>query len=155
MTISRLRVGVHSIVIHTQYKAPLPKAHSYPIGAQAVSDALENVPQSAALRISFHKMQQSSAGLLVFEASYRRWHVGLSAADFMIERGEYEPQWALIVYAVPREIRQNVKNAIRSTGLPVVAKWISAFRTETWRDSSHSLELVFDSDEAKLSAIDS
>ncbi len=144
------------MLIPTSNKRPLPKEHSYPIGAQAISDALVDVPQFAHLDISFYTLckipDDNCPHFLVLAAEYRHWHVGLSAANFMIENGWYEPRWHLVVYAVPRNIRRDINNVLFDSGLPIVAEWLSESRTDTWLDSSHCLELEFNPQSSELIA---
>lgn len=152
------RCADETMLIPTRYKKLLPKEHSYPIGARDISDALENVPQLAELDLSFYAFQRSNhdqrGHFLVLTAEYRHDHIGLSAAKFMIEDGWYKPQWHLVVYAVPREIRHAVNKSLVSAGLGVSAKWLSEARTDTWLDSSHRLEFEFHSDSGELITLD-
>ncbi len=132
----------------TRHKTPLPREHSYPIGAQAISNALTAIPQSNFFEVSFHAFAKTTYGhtgrYLVVTAEYRHLHVGLSSARWMIENGWYEPQWHLIVYAVPRSDRHNVNEALITLGLAEIEKWLSEPRTRTWLDSSHRLNLEFE-----------
>jgi hypothetical protein len=128
-----------SFVIPTKYKGKLPHTHSYPIGAEALSLALADVPQLAQLGLSFHYASQNRQKLTVdglenvLIAAYRHFDAGLWSSNASIERGLHEEIWELTVYAVRREERARVKELLMTEGLPRVTQWLSTPRSEVWR----------------------
>ena len=145
------------VLIPTLSKRSLPKEHSYPIGAQAISDALAKVSQFDRIGVSFCGFSKSvndqRGQILVLAADYQHRHVGLSAPNCLIDSGWYEPQWCLEIYAVPREKRNAINTALLSNGLGIVENWLSEVRSETWLDSSHRLELGFNLISGHLSCL--
>ena len=55
---------------------------------------------------------------------------GLSAAEFMIERGWYDEHWDLTVYPVLRKTRSIAKGLLVEHGLPALTRWMSGARRE-------------------------
>ena len=68
----------------TRSKAKVSKLMSYPIGAEALSTALEGIPQSSCVELSFgraHIQQASGQGTLPATLSYRRSTVTICRAN--------------------------------------------------------------------------
>ena len=132
------------MLIPTTSKMRLKNNYSYPIGAQAISDALVTVPQYDELNLSFWYSNYHENGLIsVLTVHYRHSHVNLSSLNWGIENGLYGTNWNLTVGAVPRDKRSAVNAVLLSSGLAVVKTWLSETRSETWLDSCHMLALKF------------
>lgn len=134
-------------LIPTKYKERLPKTEAYPVGAQLVSESLADLPALDELSILFRcgkkERLERKGNILVFSVGYTIWHLGLSAANDMLERRWYGPKWDIHVYSVPRDMNHKARLALNSHGFARAHEWLCAPRPETWFDRSHKLELVF------------
>jgi hypothetical protein len=98
----------------TRHKSKLPKALSWPLGAEAISAGLADAPHAADLTLSFsdspvwpasafQRPLRESLPYAVLVAEYRPpSSPGYGGATFMVERGWYEAKWELRVNPVPR-----------------------------------------------------
>ncbi len=136
-------------LIPTMYKGNLPYTHSYPIGAEAISTALQNTPQIAQLKLSFSFHPQvtslsfSERAIPVMGASYHHFDVRLSSSNELIKAGRYEEQWGISVQATLRTQRARVKELLLAEGLPRVAEWLATPRDEVWRYGRKSCEILY------------
>ena len=142
-------------LIRTSYRARLPRGLSYPVGAQALSQALAGVPQFESLELSFHLHPQLFASqfrenllaggpLTIFTASYCHMIPGLSASHLMLESGFYDENWELIVFSVPSEKRYAIRERLLTVGLPRVRSWLAEPRSQVWRTGRKHVSLQFD-----------
>lgn len=133
-------------MIPTKYKQKLPRFLAYPLGAQAISDALVGVPQYDlfSLRFSRHDYDPRVDGKpLTIAARYTKYNVRLSSSHDLEESGFYDPQWDATIYAVPRPLNARIRNALRAHGMQLLRDWLAEPRTEIWLSTSHSLTLYY------------
>ncbi len=135
-------------VIPTRYKARLHQELSYPVGAEALSEGLQEVPQIANLSISFtspslaHPMEANSP-YRVLVAEYNYQPVSLSSSKQFIEDGWYNENWGLTVFAVRRQVKSLVKTLLAQDGLPRVKNWLLAERTPIWKYGRKTCCILF------------
>lgn len=144
-----------SLIIPTSYKSKLPHLLSYPIGAEAISESLKDVPQIAQLKLSFHahhrtelvsnaiKQLVNQKPYEIFSAVFQHLPPGLTASNEFIAEGWYEERWELTVYALPRTFKAAARKALLEEGLPKIAVWLSAPRTETWKYGRKFCRILF------------
>ena len=116
-------------LIRTGYRDKLPRGLSYPVGAEAISSALVNVPQFNDLWISFSRsgwMEISSGSKQV--SSFMR----AFATSLNFDSGGADLSIPIAVPAVPSKYRQLVRKAIIQYGLPVIKVWLTTPRHQTW-----------------------
>jgi hypothetical protein len=142
-------------MIPTRHKARLPKALSWPLGAEAISVALADAPHVADLGLwfsgspvwpasEFRRLLRESLPYPGLVAEYRpASKPGYVGPTFLVERGGYEAEWLLRVSPVPREVRSVAGGALRETGLPAVAAWLRSSDRPGWEGRYHRLTLVF------------
>jgi hypothetical protein len=110
--------------------------HSYPLGAQTISDALIDVPQRELLKIDFcfwkgfAKDRVPGAPYPVPSAHYS----GI----------EYSSGWTIRVHAVPRPLKHAIQNKLIADVLPKVRDWFIANDHSLERGGGHNLTFYFD-----------
>lgn len=142
-------------MIPTRSKSKLPKTLSYPLGAQAISEALADAPHAADFTLSFsdigvwpaaefQRRLREGAAYPVLVAEYEPVHKpGYYGANALIERGRYEAHWTLRVNPVRRELRHTVAELLRAHGLPAVAEWMRSSDAAGWEGRRHQLRILF------------
>lgn len=118
-------------LIPTSTREATARGASYPLGAEAISDALRGAPQFEKLSISFHAQPQATPmdpACLVFAG------VGCRSAD----------QWEIWVSAVPSELSARTRRFAVEHGLPHLAGWLSRARSETWFLHWHRCAMAID-----------
>jgi hypothetical protein len=150
-------------MIPTRSQAKLPKALSYPLGAEAISAALADAPHAAEFGLWFCADTGSSASLFqqrlregrptkVLAAEYvPAQGPGYSRSRGLVEGGWYDARWSLDVYPVLRGRRHPVGQALRERGLPAVVEWLRGSDAVGWDTRHHRIELVFNPAEGTLS----
>jgi hypothetical protein len=145
-------------ILPTAYKAKIPHTLSYPVGAERISEALQDVPQMQTLSISFvyYKQEQrllDRTGLhQVMAALYRKSRPTLSSSNAMIDGGWYRPKWQITVSPVPREIKHTVMDLLVAEGLPRVRAWLLARGTLIDEEGYQRISLFFSSQSGMLQA---
>ena len=141
-------------IIPTGYKAKLPNTLSYPLGAQAISEALEGVSQIGVLVVDFWFSNRSRKDweLLippqpcrVLSVSY--WHAAVNPYRYRnvdIEAGCFEPSWRIRVEPVPRPLRHTVQTKLLTEALPAMKRWLIASQDAGRRTGGHNLVFLFD-----------
>lgn len=136
-------------LIPTKHKSKLPHTHSYPIGAEAISTALQSTPQIEKLSLSFSGFHMVIHPLLkeipcaVIQASYRNLDVRLSNSNAFIKEGWCEEQWELTVYAVLRTQRARLNELLLAEGLSRIAQWLATPRDDVWLYGQKSYEVLY------------
>jgi hypothetical protein len=153
-------------MIPTRYRSKLPKSLSYPVGAELISTALAGSAHIASLSVRFcsHAVEPASRfqRILSERLPYRSFLAeydparkpGLSAADFMIERGWYEERWELTVYPVLREFRHTANQLLRDQGLPAVVTWLGKAEGLARGIVPQQLELMFNPADGTLAVVE-
>jgi hypothetical protein len=144
------------LMIPTQHKAKLPRGLSYPIGAEAISEALAGAPHVESLALAFRdqaiwpasefrRVVAQRLPYAILAADYRpALKGGYGAPHYLIESGWYEEKWELQVNAVASDLRQLASRLLRERGLPAVAQWLRSSQRAGWCTRSQWLALEFD-----------
>jgi hypothetical protein len=116
-------------IFPTTFRGKHPKLVSYPIGAEALSLALADVPQAEQLTCSFYAGSPHSGSHIreienVLWVGYRRMPVSFfDSAERAKQRGNVD--WTINVYAVEASQRSAIKQALIRHTLPdVVRPWL-------------------------------
>jgi hypothetical protein len=124
-------------VIPTGYKTKIPRTHSYPLAAKAISDALIGVPQRELLKIDF-RFWKGFAKDRVIGAPYRVLSASYSAPSSPFGG------WAVNVHAVPRLLKQVIEGKLIAEALPKIRDWLISNDHSSEREGGHQLTFYFD-----------
>ncbi len=137
-------------------KQSLPQGWSYPLSARDVECQLQGVRIPPELTLSFHwrsfglrasehlALVRAGSALPVLEASYLNVRSRTPPMALGRELKSYlRPYWSICVYAVPRSAREACREALLATGLPVLCKWLSADRPDTWYEGHRTFSVLF------------
>lgn len=124
-------------MIPTGRKSKIPKTHSYPLGAKALSDALVGVPQWDYLKINFCRTWQGfaksripCAPYVVLSVSYDGYGYGLG--------------WTMQVSPVPRLLKHKVQVKLIAEALPKIRKWLESNPGSLDREGGRRLTFFFE-----------
>ena len=127
-------------LIPTAGKDKIAHTHSYPIGAEALSRALADMPQVREIILSFtagrffsfsgewaHRHNLAGDVIwTVLRVRYRRRSSSLASQwEYGLRPGVTGPQWWVDVYPVERTVRHSVREALESA-LPELCVWLLA-----------------------------
>jgi hypothetical protein len=114
-------------IFPTSSRSKHSKEVSYPIGAEALSKALDGVPQHDRIVCDFYGGRPHDDGkpqIYVLNARYEKQARRFSDSGSALERGVFDPRWTISVYAVPRQLRGEIKLLLLEQGLPeIVRPW--------------------------------
>jgi hypothetical protein len=144
-------------VFPTQCRDKLSHILSYPIGAEALSRALDGVPQHPMISCHFkagsattpheHEKPRFIILSILYEKIDRCFHHGPDAAV----RGVFDPRWTISIYAVPRQFRHAIKTALLTESLPDIAKpWLIEQSAITGKTGGSVLWLMYDRADSRL-----
>ena len=145
---------METITANPLYRKKIANWQSYPLGAEAISSALADVPQYSRLAVAFHD-DYSRRGAVdsrvyrVLRLSYRRLSNAPPSDKPANELGWFDRNWEIEVNPIPRIRRHLIKGQLLNYGLPEVRQWL--LRHATHRMGRESLELIFSEDTEKLS----
>jgi hypothetical protein len=122
---------------------------SYPIGAEALSRALDGVPQHSMLACSFYAgnahQHLDEPHQLVLSVVYRKRARSFFDGGDAGSRGVFDPRWTISVFAIGREVRHAVKTSLLSEGLPkIVRPWLIDMAAVTGKTGECGLSLRYD-----------
>lgn len=126
-------------MIPTGYKDEIPKTHSYPLGAKAISDALAGVPQFDLLKINFSFGWKGFAKDRVPGAPYRVLEAGYTGPGLPLLSG-----WTIHVRPVPRALKHEIQTRLLAEALPRLKAWLLANPDALDREGGHHLTFLFD-----------
>ncbi len=137
-----------SPIIPTRYKSELSKGNSYPFGAQAISAALQSVPQFELLTISFHSQFRASkireeAPLEFLRISYKQLPPTLSGSD-EDKWGWRGPNWDISVRPILGTQRKWVKDYMERVGFSLISDWLMNSWEYHGRDGAARISLILD-----------
>ena len=157
------------MMIQTRWKAKIPQTLSWPVGAEAITAGLGDVPHVADLSLwftegvtrpasAFQRVMRESLPYTLFVAEYRpaerpSYTEGTILRRLADELGWDEAKWELRVSPVPRSWRAVAGAAIRDVGLPAVAGWLRSSGRAGWELRRHRMELVFAPADGTLAAL--
>lgn len=117
-------------IFPTSSRSKHSKEVSYPIGAEALSHRLEGVPQHDLITCNFYGGRPHDDGkpqIYVLNACYEKRSRRFSDSGSALERGVFDPRWTIRVYAVPRQLRGEIKLLLIEQGLPdLIRPWLIA-----------------------------
>lgn len=133
-------------MIPTRHKAKLPKALSWPLGAEAITAGLADAPHAGDFELWF-------AAAPIFRQSEFQQIVRAAAAPYPVLVAEHTPpalalmnlgeQWEVRVNPVPRPVRSVVGGRLREHGLPAVVEWLRSSDRAGWNNRIRRLELLW------------
>jgi hypothetical protein len=138
---------VEVAVIPTMSKAKISRDLSYPIGAEAISRAVEEVPQLPLLRLQFYH----SSDLHLRWGRYEFLRVeylndATPLDEYPVSRLFDRPpqyQWEIVVQPVPRVHRHRIKTYIAESALNEVRGWLMQ-RVDYVQSGSEVLAFFYD-----------
>jgi len=136
------------VLIPTSFKSKNPHTLSYPIGAEAISSALKDVPQFENLTLQFWLWKflrpDQTHVYSVLILNYSRAARSLHTTKDQLKYSQLEPRWTIMVRPVPRNRRHLIKTKLEEEALPFARRWLM----ETgMRDEVGGLTLAFSFDE--------
>jgi|SRR5581483_4426482 len=134
-------------IIPTRWKSKIPFTFSYPVGAEAISEALRDVPQFHEVSLQFRAWQPGHDRTAVPYCVIGGWCSGpirsFSASRTMEEQSQ-APRWMISVHAVPRSLRHEIRTKILAEALPSIRLWLRANTHSSRREGTHGLMFRFD-----------
>jgi hypothetical protein len=153
-------------MIPTIGKAKLSRQLSYPLGAEAISNALINAPHYTELTVQFHdaavypgsEFRRALADgrayrvlRAIFQPAIKPGFIG---SNNMIAAGRFNEKWKLMVYPVIRSLRHVANQLLVHDGLRQVEAWLYDSQQPGWTLTPHNLEIVFHPQESSLSQVE-
>jgi hypothetical protein len=136
-------------MIPTGHRTKIPKILSYPLGAKAISEALEGVPQTGSLTVDFffynsewRNRPDPALRYRVLSVSY--WHVDQLMRKFSYADGHFDASWRITVEPVPRNLRQTVQLKLLQDAMPIVRRWLIASHDTGDRAGGHNLFFYYE-----------
>jgi hypothetical protein len=114
------------VLIRTGLRDKLPRGLSHPVGAEAISRALQGCPRYDELWTAFGSRPRPLHPMPAECAHFR--------LAFAVSCSNYSDGWHLSVPAVPSEERAVVRQLLIASGLPSVREWLCRPRSETWHE---------------------
>ncbi len=155
------------MMIPTRYKGRLPRQLSYPVGAEAIGEALAGVTHVEVLSVAFlttpvwpasefRRCLLERLPYKVMAAEYQPGRKpGLSASNQMVQIDWYDEKWELMVYPVLAEFRHPANRSLREKGLPAIGTWLSASGRAGWVAKWQLIELVFSPADGSIESFES
>lgn len=125
-------------MIPTKYKSEIPKTHSYPLGAKAISAALTGVAQFDLLKIIFASVWMGFAKDRVLDAPHEVLAVQYFGPGITLLSG-----WTIYVRPVPRVRKHEIKSKLIAEALPKIKAWLEANTHSLDRGGGHGLTFFF------------
>jgi hypothetical protein len=144
-------------IFPTRSRTKHSKLQSYPIGAEALSRALDGVPQHDQIACDFYAGNPNADKAkdiinvmsVVYEKHARTFHHSEDAD----ERGVFDPRWTIHIYAVATDLRAQIKTALLEIGLPDFTRtWLIDHAHLTGKTGGAALWLAYDTTEKCLLA---
>src|SRR5262245_35014324 len=124
-------------------KPRLPKAFSWVIGVERLSDRFGDVPQFHNLMVWFDDHTVASSWRVTMtKASSGRIPQQVFAVWYTTNL--HPPRWYFMVYPVEADRRSHVRQLLEEQAFPIVAQWMKADRPETWFQSDKHLRCIWD-----------
>ena len=119
---------IELVVIPTMSKAKISRDLSYPVGAEAISRAVEGVPQHSLLRLQFHYWGDNSLRRGEYEFLRVEYLNGVTPPHhYPVTPLYFRPpqyQWEIVVQPVPRVHRHRIKTYILESALGEIREWL-------------------------------
>jgi hypothetical protein len=145
-------------VFPTKSRTKHAKTQSFPIGAVALSRALEDVPQHQEITCDFYagnpNADKDKGKIYVMSGTYSKQARSFHHSEDAKERGVFDPRWTISVYAVPSELRHEIKGTLVEIGLPDFVKpWLSDNAGLTGKTGGAAIWLEYDKVDKCLLAV--
>ncbi len=138
---------VELIVIPTVSKAKISHDLSYPVGAEAISKALDGIPQISLLRLHFHYWSDFSLRRGKYEFLRVEYLSNVTPPEHYPVSPLYQRppqyQWEILVQPVPRAHRHQIKTYIMDSALAEIKEWL-AQRVDFVQNGSDILAFFYD-----------
>src|SRR5689334_7222847 len=137
-------------MIPTGHRAKIPHTLSYPLGAKAISEALEGVPQFDELTVDFRfsnqlaRLHGTATPYRVIQAQFSGPLRSFSASTIMHEKTHRFPRWTIRIDAVPRPLRHMIQGKLLVEALPLIRSWLVSNAQPTEREGWQVLSFSFD-----------
>jgi hypothetical protein len=145
-------------IISTIYRPKHSKLLAYPIGAEALSQGFEGVPQYAWLACEFfagnpcHEQNRRTL-IYVMAVSYARRERSHFDGPSAAERGVFDPRWKINIHAVPVDTRAEIKRLLIENALPnIVRPWLETNAALTGRTGGAALLLHYDREKGGITS---
>ena len=104
------------LLIPTIYKTNISPGLSFPLGAEAISVALSDVPQHAALRLYFRERDE-------YRAAPWQARVKSGGPLRVLQVNKHgDDEWPITIYAVPSLYKSEIQGRLTVTVLPALKK---------------------------------
>ncbi len=119
-------------MLQTKSKEKLPKGHTYPVGAEALSAALDGIPQFSLITLSFWYKDE------FFSSSYdQKLREGGVIAVLRAEYGAPFYDWRIHICSVPSAVKAQVAAAISNRVIPALKASYQSLSTVTAGAAKH------------------
>jgi len=120
---------VELIVIPTVSKAKISHNLSYPVGAETISKSLQDIPQISLLRLHLYFWSDNHLRRGKYEFLRVEYLSGVTPPEHYpvtpLYKRALQYQWEIVVQAVPRVHRHQIKTYIVDSALAEVKKWLA------------------------------
>jgi hypothetical protein len=136
----RIKVeAIRQAVIQTASRAKIPQFVSYPIGAEAISNALAGTAQFDELKLHFYHWQNVHLAWRCFEVLRVEYWNGVSPVQEspigLLYPRPLQYTWELVVQPVPRVYRHRTKLYLETTALPMIKEWLEQRNLQSQKGS--------------------
>ncbi|MEI7902357.1 MAG: hypothetical protein WCK89_19070 [bacterium] len=123
-------------------KPHLPKAFSWALGVECLSERFADVPQFHNMKVWFddHPVDGSWRVTMLKAAASKVPQQVLTV--WYSSSGD--AQWYLMVYPVEADRRSHVRCLLEEQAFPVVEQWLKAERSEIWLQGDKHLRCIWD-----------
>jgi hypothetical protein len=129
-------------MLTTGWKSKVHGHLSYPIGAEALSQAVPGFVPFESIWLGFGNSTWPAAGPQRLVADHSPKDILVAEFGPANDRGSVQ-EWFLHVYAVPRELRQKANHLLMSEGIPILSAWFEESRAGNWRSRSQGLWMKY------------
>jgi hypothetical protein len=135
-------------IFPTSDRSKHSKEVSYPIGTESLSRTLDRVPQHKLITCNFYAgypqyddgKPQFHVLHVLYRKNARRFHDAKSA----LERGMFDPHWQISIFAVPRQLKGEIKVLLLEQALPdLVRPWLIERGNLTGKTGESALMLEY------------
>jgi hypothetical protein len=135
-------------IFPTSSRSKHSKEVSYPIGAEALSQALIGVPQQEQITCSFYaghpQYDDGKPQFYVLQVSYQKKARNFHHTKSALESGALDPHWSIAVFAVPRHLRGAIKLLLLEQALPdIIRPWLIANNHLTGQTGTTTLDVEY------------
>ncbi len=141
-------------ILGVRHKSQLPRGWSYPVGAEALTEVLRDVPHSVSRPLWFshsepfrlkdrRKRESEDLPLRVLSADFSTWGVGAQPPP-------KRPLWTLYVGSVPSHLRHWVRACLIREALPRLRRWLLQPFAETALDATPQCSVLLYTDRKHL-----